>query len=151
MSNPYKFTSREYDGDTGLYYYRARYYDANVGRFLSKDPLGKIYEDNLYVYVKNNPLKYTDPTGNALVLLYELIPGYKKGVILSGGGIASGLVMAGLGYTIATVATGGLALVGGILLVGGVALTGGSTAFLGVSVFMDENDKAKQEELYLYS
>jgi RHS repeat-associated protein len=36
----YKFTGREFDGETGLYYYRARYFDANVGRFIGQDPIG---------------------------------------------------------------------------------------------------------------
>ncbi|MCE5312510.1 MAG: RHS repeat-associated core domain-containing protein [Nitrospiraceae bacterium] len=36
---PYAFTGREFDQETGLYYYRNRYYDANTGRFVSKDPI----------------------------------------------------------------------------------------------------------------
>ena len=63
IANPYRFTGREYDGDTGLYYYRARYYDAEVGRFLSEDPIGAIDGPNLYVYVKNNPITLRDPFG----------------------------------------------------------------------------------------
>ena len=39
VANPFTFTAREFDADTGLYYYRARYYDAQLGRFLSPDPL----------------------------------------------------------------------------------------------------------------
>jgi RHS repeat-associated protein len=60
----YKFTSRELDAETGLYYYRARYYDATIGRFTSEDPLGFGAGDtNLYRYVVNSPLNFTDPTG----------------------------------------------------------------------------------------
>ena len=71
--NHYKFTSREYDDDSGLYYYRARYYDAGISRFLSKDSL--IFNDNLYAYVENNPIKYTDPSGHVIVtgLLVALV------------------------------------------------------------------------------
>jgi hypothetical protein len=47
-----------------LYYYRARYYDATIGRFTSEDPLGLSAGDaNLYRYVGNSPLNFTDPTG----------------------------------------------------------------------------------------
>jgi RHS repeat-associated protein len=60
----YQFTGREYDSFTGLHYYRARFYDANLGRFISEDPIGFAGGDvNLYGYVWNNPLKWTDPTG----------------------------------------------------------------------------------------
>ena len=40
IDNSYKFTSREFDLYSGLYYYRARYYSAIVGRFITKDPIG---------------------------------------------------------------------------------------------------------------
>ncbi|MCK4735244.1 MAG: hypothetical protein KAT65_22515, partial [Methanophagales archaeon] len=66
--NPYRFTGREYDEDTGLYYYRARYYDAEVGRFLSEDSIGGIDGPNLYVYAKNNPVNFVDPSGEAIVV-----------------------------------------------------------------------------------
>jgi RHS repeat-associated protein len=60
------FTGREWDAETGLYYYRARYYDPKIGRFLSEDPIGAEGEDtNLYAYVQNRPTVLTDPTGLA--------------------------------------------------------------------------------------
>jgi RHS repeat-associated protein len=66
VENPYTYTGREFDAETGLYYYRARYYDPRTGRFLQKDPLG--FDNgsntlNLYVYSNDNPLRYTDPRG----------------------------------------------------------------------------------------
>lgn len=60
-------TGREWDKETGLYYYRARYYDPMEGRFLSKDPESFAGGDaNLYGYVLNNPINYTDSTGLAV-------------------------------------------------------------------------------------
>jgi RHS repeat-associated protein len=59
------YTGREFDQETGLHYYRARYYDASIGRFISEDPVGFGAGDaNLYRYVGNSPTNYTDPTGN---------------------------------------------------------------------------------------
>ncbi|MFC1604872.1 RHS repeat-associated core domain-containing protein [Planctomycetota bacterium] len=62
-NNNYSFTAREQDFETGLYYFRARYYDPVTGRFLSEDPLGLNAGINLYIYALNNPIRYTDPTG----------------------------------------------------------------------------------------
>jgi RHS repeat-associated protein len=63
VNNPYLFTGRRYDPEAGLYYYRARYYDYYLGRFLQPDLIG--YDDglNLYTYCGNNPLNWIDPWG----------------------------------------------------------------------------------------
>ncbi|WP_246553681.1 RHS repeat domain-containing protein [Paenibacillus tritici] len=67
ISNSFKYTGEVYDEETGLYYLRARYYDPSMGRFLNEDTVeGQIdnpLSQNLYTYVHNNPLIYTDPTG----------------------------------------------------------------------------------------
>ena len=57
------FTGREWDPETGLHYYRARYYDPKSGRFLSEDPIGFQGGINFYAYVDNNPVNFFDPTG----------------------------------------------------------------------------------------
>jgi RHS repeat-associated protein len=57
------FTSREPDGVTGLVYYRARYFDPKIGRFLTEDPAGLVGSRNLYAYVDNSPTNFTDPLG----------------------------------------------------------------------------------------
>jgi RHS repeat-associated protein len=49
--------------ETGLYYYRARYYDSSVGRFLGEDPISFQGGTNFYVYVRNNPTNFIDPYG----------------------------------------------------------------------------------------
>ncbi len=60
----FKYTGREYDDLTGLYYYRARWYDATTGKFLSEDPLGFAAGDyNITRYVNNNPINAIDITG----------------------------------------------------------------------------------------
>jgi RHS repeat-associated protein len=59
----YAFTGREWDSETGLHYYRARYYDAKVGRFLSEDPIGFTAGINFYSYALNTPSRFTDPYG----------------------------------------------------------------------------------------
>ncbi|MBD3350523.1 MAG: hypothetical protein GF364_03455 [Candidatus Lokiarchaeota archaeon] len=61
--NEYFFTGRRLDYETGNYYYRFRYYNPDIGRFLQPDPIG--YDDgmNIYTYVGNNPLNWIDPLG----------------------------------------------------------------------------------------
>lgn len=62
-TNSYKFTGREDDG-TGLYYYRARYYQPRFQRFIAEDPIefsGGSF--NVYSYVANDPMNYIDPEG----------------------------------------------------------------------------------------
>jgi RHS repeat-associated protein len=61
--NPYRFTGRELDSETGLYYYRARYYDPSIGRFINEDPIGFAGGFNFYAYVRNNPINWVDPLG----------------------------------------------------------------------------------------
>ncbi|WP_419580846.1 RHS repeat-associated core domain-containing protein [Stieleria magnilauensis] len=67
------YTGREFDDSIGLQFSRARYYEANNGRFLSNDPIGFAGDDvNLYRYVANSPLHFTDPTGNNF-LFFSLV------------------------------------------------------------------------------
>ena len=64
--NPYCYTGREFDasGSYDIYYYRARYYDPNIGRFISKDPIEFLAGDfNFYRYVGGSPVNRTDPSG----------------------------------------------------------------------------------------
>lgn len=64
VESPYAFTAREFDEESGLYFYRARHYDPAHGRFVSEDPVGFAGRDvNLYRYVWNDPSNHTDPSG----------------------------------------------------------------------------------------
>lgn len=68
VKNSFKYAGEIYDEETGLYYLRARYYDPSIGRFINEDTYeGEVKNPlslNLYTYVHNNPLIYSDPTGN---------------------------------------------------------------------------------------
>jgi RHS repeat-associated protein len=61
-ANPFRFTGRELD-ETGIYYYRARYYNPEVGRFISEDPIRLAGGINFYSYVGNSPQNFADPLG----------------------------------------------------------------------------------------
>lgn len=59
----YRYTGKERDEETGLYYHGARYYAPWLGRWTSCDPAGLVDGANLYLYVNNNPLNFFDPRG----------------------------------------------------------------------------------------
>ena len=63
VANPFRFTGREFDTETNLYYFRARYVDQSTGRFLSEDPLSFEGGYNFYTYTRNNPINFKDPLG----------------------------------------------------------------------------------------
>ena len=61
-SNNHKFLTKESDA-SGLVYFGARYYDPEIGRFITQDPTGMIDGPNLYAYCRNNPVNFSDPYG----------------------------------------------------------------------------------------
>jgi RHS repeat-associated protein len=80
-SNPLQFTARENDG-TGLYHYRARYYHPQLQRFIGEDPTEFAGGDmNLYAYVANNPVLFTDPSGESVRTVCRTVTKWLKGHI----------------------------------------------------------------------
>ncbi len=63
VGNPYLYTGREYDAETKTYYFRARAYDPETGRFLQRDPAGYVGGLSLHQYVGSGPASFTDPSG----------------------------------------------------------------------------------------
>ena len=77
-TQPFTFTGEQEDKELGLVFLRARYYDGQIGRFVSKDPL-RGYDTNTqtlnrFVYVQNNPSRLVDPSGhNAILELWDVV------------------------------------------------------------------------------
>ncbi len=89
--NPFRYRSYYFDTETGLYYLKARYYDPEVGRFISPDEISYFDPDNvnglnLYAYCNNNPVMYCDPEGHSL--LAALLIGALIGVAIGFAGTA---------------------------------------------------------------
>lgn len=63
LVNPFTYTAREFDPESNLYFYRTRYYDGNIGRFISEDRKGLEESLNLYSYAGNTPVNGNDPFG----------------------------------------------------------------------------------------
>jgi RHS repeat-associated protein len=127
----YGYTGRERDSLTGLMYYRARFYDPQLGRFISEDPIGFLGRDvNLYGYVKNRPLLFRDPTGwqRCDPIVGALVGGGAGGVV----GIIGGTLLGGpVGGVIGAIVGGG-----GGSFVGpeGTIIGGGGGAVAGAAI-----------------
>lgn len=153
----FTYTGREIDSETGLYYYRARYYDPGTGRFLTPDPIPGLLSVPLtftssYVYGLNNPILNTDPSGKILpalaiafvvggtlnaLLAKNSKPWYQNFVVggaIAAAGVGAGAFGAWAGAGIATY-FGGSAVLGGAI--GGALLSGGFS--YGIQRLMNPN------------
>jgi RHS repeat-associated protein len=65
LGNPWRFSSKRIDDETGLVYFGRRYYDPYTGRWITADPQGYIDGPNLYIYLSHDPINHVDPFGLA--------------------------------------------------------------------------------------
>jgi RHS repeat-associated protein len=86
--NPFRFTGHQFDEGTGLYYAKARYYDASAGRFLSEDPVNgapaRPASLHKYSYAFGNPTTYFDPDGRDAIAITDMGGGQQIMDVLSG-------------------------------------------------------------------
>lgn len=166
-----KFTGKELDEATALYYFGARYYDAQQGRFISPDPAQQYHSP--YIYGADDPLSGVDPDGKFFVTLTLIIVGLIIGAY-AGGAIANhdanpvnwdwksgktwaGIIVGGaLGAAVGAFAGAGLAAAGVPIAasIGGVtattiASTSIDVAFLAYDGYQFSQDHSAENGIYL--
>jgi RHS repeat-associated protein len=111
-----RFTGQILDPESGLYYYGARYYDPELARFISPDPIvpspGDPQTLNRYSYVRNNPVRYIDPSGmsfwsaiaNFFKGFFRSVPALVTGIVV---GIVAGPIFGGMAAAVNTAINGG--------------------------------------------
>ncbi|MHB8061752.1 MAG: RHS repeat domain-containing protein [Ruminiclostridium sp.] len=107
-ANPFRYSSYQYDTESGFYYLKSRYYIPFMGKFLTRD---KVSSNNLYVYCNNNPVMYVDSSGNCLLNLVFSAAG---AALFGGVTYLIGRIFNISGWTL-TAAVVALGAVGGIL------------------------------------
>ncbi len=146
--NPFRYRSYYYDTETELYYLQTRYYDPELGRFISQDSIEYAAPEtinglNLYAYCANNPVMYVDPTGNAW---WDVLAWIGVGLVIAAavvltagaagaviGGIAGGIIY---GAAIGTLAVGAIGAasgaIGGMIYDAAVGNNFGTSIWTGV-------------------
>jgi len=141
LENPYTYTGREFDPESGLYHYRQRTYDPSVGRFLSEDSIKFLGGLNFYTYVSNNPIRFQDPSGQHLGVAIGagigFVSGFTGALAQNGnfgeamvGGLSGALFGAAVGFLDPTGIAAGAAL-------GALAGAGGNTLGQGLTNFFE--------------
>ncbi|MFY7994172.1 MAG: RHS repeat domain-containing protein, partial [Bacteriovoracaceae bacterium] len=142
----FAYTNREYDSEIGLYYYRARYYAPDLGRFLTEDPHPGFISvpgtiNSAYAYVLNNPTNSSDPQGKIAPIVVAMVIGAVIGGIKHYNNHGLSLNLSSLGSLVGSMAIGAAIGAGAYYLgtlganwgAGNLALGGSKTlgAFLG--------------------
>ena len=117
QANPIRYRSYYYDAETGLYYLQSRYYDPEIGRFISADDTqylgasGTALGYNLFGYCENNPVNAADPDGNWLI---QVVCGIAGAAIFE---TAANIIcrLLGVNASVRRLITAGFALIGGVL------------------------------------
>ncbi len=105
-TNPYRFSSKQYQPNTGMYSYGYRFYEPSLQRWINQDPMGEEGGINLYGFNYNDPVNYVDPTGeNPAAILLPVLPSLPA--------VGTGTVVGGV--TVGGVAVGGLAAGGAVV------------------------------------
>ena len=123
--NPFRYRGYYYDQETGFYYLQSRYYDPEICRFISADNLELIPslsqvpgQLNLYAYCNNNPIMFTDPSGEIAITTAILIGLGVGAAVGLGVGLTYGLVTGARGWELAgyiILGASGGALLGGLI------------------------------------
>lgn len=88
-ANPWRYSSKRFDPETGFIYFGRRYYSSDIGRWMTPDPAGYADGPNLYAYVHNHPLAYVDPDGQlaffivvpiAMIIVEPFLPAITAGL-----------------------------------------------------------------------
>lgn len=143
LTNSFKYTGREFDTETSLYYYRARYYDPAAGRFVSEDLARWKGGLNFYSYAMNSPVGRTDPYGLWTFNLGGTFNGqigavnlnFSGGLVIGSNGLGSYItpgIAAGVGEGIFFGLSAGFSNAKTICGFGGAFYEGGQTAGTGV-------------------
>ena len=145
LTNAFRYTGREFDLETSLYYYRARYYDPNTGRLIAEDPLRFRGGLDFYSYVSNGPLNRKDPYGLFTINLggtFNLQTGpinwqFSGGLVIGTDGSFGTYTTKGVGLGLGSGAffglTGGISTAKGICGFGGPFYEAGQSAGAGVA------------------